>query len=199
LKDMRIRTERLLLRPWVPADAAALLEMRARPEVARWMADPVPWSERAQAEKTIAHWAEVRTADSGLGGWAVVADDVPTPIGSVSLQPIPKGDGEIEIGWMLHPDAWGRGHAREAAGAVLAHGLSIGLTRIWALMWPGNEPSARVCRVIGMQDLGVRPDPWYGGESHMFRVDAGPGLPGDAIDKSEKWRPLREAHAVRVT
>ncbi len=101
-----------------------------------------------------------------------MADGVPTPIGSVSLQLIPHGDGEVEIGWVLHPDAWGRGHAREAARAVLAHGLSIGLSRIWALMWPDNEPSARVCRAIGMHDLGVRPDPWYGGDSHMFRVSA---------------------------
>lgn len=170
---MQIRTERLLLRPWLPTDAAALLEIRAHPDVARWMADPVPWSDLSQADQAIARWAEQRAADSGLGSWAVVVDDSPTPIGSVSLQPIPGGGGEVEIGWMLQPGAWGRGHAREAAGAVLAHGLNIGLLRIWALMWPGNHPSARVCRVIGMQDLGVRPDPWYGGESHMFRVGAG--------------------------
>jgi RimJ/RimL family protein N-acetyltransferase len=169
----RLTTARLLLRPWRAADAAALLEMRSHPEVARWMTDPAPWSDRSQAEQAIARWADERAVDGGLGSWAIVVAGTPKPIGSVSLHPIPDGGGDVQIGWALHPDHWGRGHAREAAAAVLAHGLSEGMSRIWALMWPGNEPSARVCRSIGMDDLGVHPDPWHGGQSHMFRVDAG--------------------------
>jgi RimJ/RimL family protein N-acetyltransferase len=35
-------------------------------------------------------------------------------------------------------------------------------------MWEDNAPSAAVARRLGAQDLGVRHDPWYGGQSRMF-------------------------------
>ena len=40
-------------------------------------------------------------------------------------------------------------------------------------MWPDNTASARVCTALGMTDLGVRPDPWYGGDSHTFLTEQG--------------------------
>lgn len=163
-----IVTDRLLLRAWRSSEADVVLDVRSRPEVARWMVEPTPWTDRSQAEEAIARWAEASAADPGLGAWALVPEGASAPVGWVTLRRIPDGDGEVGIGWTLHPDAWGHGYAREAAQAVLDHGLSLGLPRIWAVMWPGNAPSAAVCRAIGMVDLGVRPDPWYGGESHLF-------------------------------
>ena len=44
------------------------------------------------------------------------------PVGTVPLKPLPDGAGEIEIGWHLHPDSWGRGFATETARALLARG-----------------------------------------------------------------------------
>lgn len=163
-------SDRFVLRPWRPDDADALFAIRSRPEVARWMEDTTPWTDRSQAEETIARWTDLLGAEDGLGVWAIVPVGADEPVGSVSLKPLPNGDGEVEIGWQLHPDAWGHGYAREAAALVLAHGFALGLPRVWAVMWPGNEPSARVCRAIGMADLGVLSDPWYGGESHTFRA-----------------------------
>lgn len=170
MNPILIRTDRLLLRPWAAADADALLRLRAHPDVARWMADPTPWSDRRLALDTIEQWEAEQAAGRGLGSWALTLPAAPEPLGSVSLREVPNGDGEVEIGWMLAPDHWGHGYAREAAAAILTHGRGLQLPRIWALMWPGNESSARVCRAIGMQDLGVLPDPWYGGESHTFVV-----------------------------
>lgn len=169
MDDELLTTARLRIRPWRASEADVLLGMRARPEVARWMAEPTPWSQLSQAEETIERWTAELAEGAGLGSWAVLVEDRPTPVGSISLKPIPNSAGEVEIGWALDPEVWGRGYAREAAGALLEYGRSLGLPRIWAIMWPGNEPSAKVCRSIGMDDLGVRPDPWYGGESHMFR------------------------------
>ncbi|WP_231556335.1 GNAT family N-acetyltransferase [Cryobacterium sp. MLB-32] len=34
-----------------------------------------------------------------------------------------------EIGWHLHPYAWGHGYASEATHVVLAHAFSMGLLR----------------------------------------------------------------------
>jgi RimJ/RimL family protein N-acetyltransferase len=102
------------------------------------------------------------------------------PTGSVLLKPLPDGDGEMEIGWHLHPDSWGRGLAMEAGRALLAYGFGLGLEEIWAVTHLENARSARVCAKLGMQLLGVT-ERWYHEPSVMFWAGAtssqGPSLP----------------------
>ena len=89
------------------------------------------------------------------------------PAGSVLLKRLPNGGGEIEIGWHLHPDSWGRGLATEAAAALLAHGFANGLEEVWAVTHLDNDRSVAVCRKIGMRLLGIT-NRWYPGPSLMF-------------------------------
>ncbi|RIJ58216.1 N-acetyltransferase, partial [Clavibacter phaseoli] len=79
-------------------------------------------------------------------------------------------EGETEIGWHLHPDAWGRGVATEAARRVLAHAAEGGLARVLAVTNPANAPSQAVCRRIGMRPLG-RTRAYYDADCELFRVD----------------------------
>jgi RimJ/RimL family protein N-acetyltransferase len=177
-------TERLTLRPWRRDEADVLLEIRGNPEIAKWLGSPEPWTHVGQAKREIGMWQARIDADDSFGTWAIVPNPdagggADTPVGSVNLGPIRFGP-EIEIGWYLHPDATGRGWAGEAAQATLEWGLDAGVQRIWALMWRHNEQSARVARAIGMRELGVLIDPWYGSEedpySRMFvaRSDTNP-------------------------
>lgn len=76
-------------------------------------------------------------------------------VGTVLLKQLPDGAAEIEIGWHLHPDSWGRGLATEAARALLARGFAIGLAEIWAVADPDNQQSVRVCEKLGMRLLGT--------------------------------------------
>jgi RimJ/RimL family protein N-acetyltransferase len=98
---------------------------------------------------------------SAVGRWS----------GSVLLKPLPDGAGEIEIGWHLHPDSWGRGLATDAARALLARGFALGLAEIWAVTHLDNERSVRVCEKFGMRLLGVT-HRWYHEPSRMFWVGA---------------------------
>lgn len=168
-------TSRLTVRPWQPEEAERLFDIRRRSEVARWLGDPTPWTSVNTAVEHVARWTTEIAADPPLGVWAIVPNDDAHPAGSVSLHRLPDDD-EIEIGWHLHPDAAGRGLAREAARGLLDHALAHGPPRVWAIMWPHNGASARVAAAIGMRDLGVRHDPWYGTDheptSRMFRIDA---------------------------
>jgi RimJ/RimL family protein N-acetyltransferase len=95
-------------------------------------------------------------------------------VGGVLLKPLPNGTGEVEIGWHLHPDSWGRGLATEAAGAVLAHGLENGLDEVWAVTHVHNHRSGRVCTRLGMRLLGIT-HRWYDHPSLMFWIGAHPG------------------------
>lgn len=171
----RFRSERLAMRPWRPDEAERLLDIRRRPEVARWLGDPEPWDDVEHARAMIHQWAAEE--DPPLGIWAIVPDGTDLPVGTVRLKHLPGSD-EVEVGWYLHPESRGHGYAVEAAGAALRHATQAGIPRVWAIMWPHNRASARVAEGAGMVDLGVRPDPWYGTVSHpdsrMFRFEAPP-------------------------
>lgn len=182
-----LQTARATIRHWLPDEAELLFDIRRRPEIAQWLGDPRPWTGVEQARANIVTWRE-RATGGVPSTCAIVPNDTGVPVGSVSMNTMPTpgaGEvavddagwlseyapvggiadgvpGEVEIGWYLHPDALGRGWASETATAMLAHGFAHGLGRIWAVMWAQNSPSASVCRRIGMSEVGVRVDPWYG-------------------------------------
>lgn len=170
-----LRTERVTLRAWRDDEADRLLDIHRRPEVRRWIDDdhddPVLWSTRAQALEAIARYAAQHEPASPMGFWAVEERATGLAAGTVLITTAgshpPPDETEVEIGWHLHPDAWGRGLAREAAGALLAVGLEH-LPRINALMYLHNEPSATVARGIGMVEQPISVDRFYPGESRHF-------------------------------
>lgn len=187
-----LQTARATIRHWLPDEAELLFDIRRRPDVAQWLGDPRPWTGVEQARANIVAWSQ-RATDGVPSTCAIVPTDAGVPVGSVSLNRMPTpgaGDvvvddadwlneyapiggvangvpSEVEIGWYLHPDALGQGWASEAAAAMLNHGLAHGLDRVWAVMWAQNSPSAAVCRRIGMTELGVRVDPWYGSSADI--------------------------------
>jgi RimJ/RimL family protein N-acetyltransferase len=165
-----LETTRLRIRDWTRADAETVVEIYHRIEVVQWLGDgePVPCRDTDQAERWIERWHE--RDDPPLGYWALDAIGGPLAgrtIGSVLLVPLPNGDGEVEIGWSLHPDAWGHGYASEAGRAVLRHGFEGGLDEIHAVTHLTNGPSQAVCRRIGMAHRGVV-ERWYAGPSEHF-------------------------------
>jgi RimJ/RimL family protein N-acetyltransferase len=161
-----IGTERLLIRPWSLDEVDRLFDLYRRREVTRWFA-PAPMRDRAEAVERIERNLAGLAADPRFGSWAVVERDSGVPAGTVVLKRLPKGDGEIEIGWHLHPDRWGRGYASEAARALLARGFADGLQEVWAVTDPANHRSMAVCRRIGLRLLGIT-SRWYGEPSMMF-------------------------------
>jgi len=75
---------------------------------------------------------------------------------------------DLEIGWHLHPDAWGHGYATEAAAAVLDDAFSRGLARVIAVTDPDNRASQAVCRRLGMRHFG-RTTRYYDTPNEHFR------------------------------
>ncbi|MCI0690134.1 MAG: GNAT family N-acetyltransferase [Sporichthyaceae bacterium] len=82
-----------------------------------------------------------------------------------------SGGGEVEIGWHLHPDAWGNGYATEAGLAAARRGFEAGLDEVYAVVRPDNDPSLAVCGRIGMTPLGLT-SRFYGVELAAFRLKA---------------------------
>ena len=171
---MLITTERLRVRDWTLDDAPAALDMLSRVEVVKWLGDGPPQlcADLDDARTRIERWR--RRDHPPLGHWAIEVADAGElqgrVIGTVLLLTLPNSDnGAVEIGWHLHPDAWGHGYASEAARAVLAHGFAAGLEEINAVTHLDNGPSQAVCRRIGMEHRGVVRR-WYEEPSEHFVV-----------------------------
>jgi RimJ/RimL family protein N-acetyltransferase len=65
----------------------------------------------------------------------------------------PSLAGVPEIGWVLAPQAQGRGYATEAARAVIAWGdAHLGSSRTACIVHPDNLPSIRVAEKCGYQE-----------------------------------------------
>jgi RimJ/RimL family protein N-acetyltransferase len=168
---MIFETDRTIVRPWRDTEADRVYDMLRRMEVAKWLgSEPEPMQSRDEAAKWIVTWRRRNKKDPRIGCWAVEVKATGVAAGSVILNPLPNGDGEIEIGWHFHPDSWGHGYARESAASLLSKALGDGISQLWALTHLANERSQKVCRALGMADMGVFHDRWYSGESRVFRI-----------------------------
>ena len=162
-------TARLRLRAWTtePGDLARLTDLYGRTEVTRWLGG----TPSVTPVELVARWRGVAEADGRFGVWALELNDTGTVAGTVLLKPLPDGVGEVEVGWHLHPDSWGRGYATEAARAVITRGFEAGLPEVYAVVRPGNTASVAVCTRLGMTPLG-RMRRWYDVELDAFRLMA---------------------------
>jgi RimJ/RimL family protein N-acetyltransferase len=144
-----IETRRLCLRVFELADVDALANINRDPEVMRHTGDGNPVS-REETEKRlhayIKHWRA-----HGFGLRAAIHKSDRAFIGFCGLQFV-VGTQEIEIGFRIAKQYWGRGLATEATRAVLRQAFEIlGLERVIGLAQPANVASHRVLEKSGLK------------------------------------------------
>jgi RimJ/RimL family protein N-acetyltransferase len=143
-----LRTERLVIRPIEARDAEALAAYRGLPEVCRYV--PFEPQDVAAVERRIREQWNRDTPDGGNRQFVAELDG--RVIGDIVLFWHGESRDVAEIGWMMNPDAGGRGFATEAARAVLAFGFrELGIRRVTALLDELNVASARVAEKLGMR------------------------------------------------
>jgi ribosomal-protein-alanine N-acetyltransferase len=144
-----IETERLLIRAFAPdSDSAAMAEVYCDPEVMRFIPGGA-LADVGAVRSTLEKHVEAQQT-RGFSSWALVERETMRVVGDVGFG-VFEPTGDIELGYTLARDAWGRGYATEAAGACLAAGLEhLGVPRIIAVVDVDNETSQRVAERIGM-------------------------------------------------
>lgn len=86
----------------------------------------------------------------GLGFFAVVDKSLNQVIGEAGLSVILE-TGEIEAGYLLRKDYWGKGFATEILASILAYGFGVlDLPEIIAVAHPENIASVRVMEKCGL-------------------------------------------------
>jgi RimJ/RimL family protein N-acetyltransferase len=145
-----LRTDRLLLRRWLPSDRTPFAVLNADPRVMEHFPSVLSREESdAGAARIEAHFEQ-----HGFGSWAVEIANVVPFAGFIGLT-IPRFTAHftpcVEIGWRLAAACWGHGYATEGARAALAFGFeALGLGEIVSFTVPANIRSRRVMEKIGM-------------------------------------------------
>ncbi|KNX37873.1 GNAT family N-acetyltransferase [Luteipulveratus halotolerans] len=158
------RTERLLLRPYLDADADRLVQIRNQPDVWRWL-----MKTRVDPTELVAGWEKSVTDPHDHS--AVIELDG-TVIGWVNLE-VEDGMGqdrteasqrvEALLGYVIDPAYAGRGFAGEAAAEMVAVAFEeVGVRRVTAGCFADNTPSWRIMESLGMrrEQHGVE-DSWH--------------------------------------
>jgi RimJ/RimL family protein N-acetyltransferase len=151
----RLVADRLVLRGWEADDAPAALAAYGDEEVARWLAPAMDRVGDTDAMRVLlAQWtAEDARLLSPAGRWAIERREDGQVVGGASLLPLAP-DEEFEIGWALHPQAWGHGYATESGLALARWAFGQGIEQVIALVRPANERALAVVRRIGMEWVG---------------------------------------------
>ena len=145
---MHLETERLLMPPLSADHTAALAEVYADPEVARYIGGAALDAEgsAAQVARFEAVWREY-----GFGQSALVDRASGALLGRAGLHPWPQWD-EVELGYVLARHAQGRGLATEAARAWLdVASETLALDRLTAVIHPDNAPSRALATRLGFR------------------------------------------------
>ena len=143
-----LQTPRLILRPFSEGDLDEMSVLMANADFMRFSLGVF------SREQTAAFLEKVRARDrEGLPSqFGVVFRAGGRLIGYCGFfSQIVDDVEELEIGYRIHPDYWGRGIATEAARAVRDHGFDdLKLPRLISLIHPENLPSKRVAEKNGM-------------------------------------------------
>jgi [ribosomal protein S5]-alanine N-acetyltransferase len=164
--SIRIVTPRLLLRALRPGDLFPLAEVANDAEISRWTTTvPHPYTV-GDAAKWIMLSRSLLAAGDGLPLAVVLGQTLSTADGrshaagtlvAMAGLILTKTQPRAELGYWVGRDFRSLGIASEAAGAVIDYGFgTLGLARIFAGYFDGNEGSERVMRRVGMTAEGVR-------------------------------------------
>lgn len=175
-----IETPHLIVRDYALDDVGDVHDVLTDPRVSlggediRTIAQARAWLQEerdyARRDGTGRYAVELRATARVVGGTGLVRREI-------------DGREELELGYHLRSDLWGRGLATEAAGAMLAEARARGVPRVIAFIEPHNVRSQGVARRIGMTL--VRRAEWFGRPHDVWVAD----LDGDGAATTETEQP----------
>lgn len=149
-----LESARLRVRRFTAADLDLLASLLGDPVVARYLGGP---RDRAGTEQTL----RTRALDyydrfPGLGMWMTEERATGRAVGFHVLNHV-QGETDIQVGYALFQDAWGRGYATEMAVRLMRYGFDeLALPQIVAITNFDNLASQRVLEKAGLVRKGER-------------------------------------------
>lgn len=150
---MEFRTERLLLRSAKADDLEPLHAILSHPQaMAYWSSPP------HESEEQTRDWLSSMIAIDAAEGEDFIVEHDGKLVGKAGLWRFP------EIGFIFHPNHWGRGFAREALALVLDRAFGVhALPKVDADVDPRNAASLRLLEGLGFRETGRKERTWLVG------------------------------------
>lgn len=146
-----LQSERLLLRPVLPADEADLFRIYGDPATNTF--NPAgPLRDRQQAHDVLQAWLQ-GWQDDGFGRWAIARQAHPDkPIGFGGLSLLLHDERRMNnLGYRFETAAWGQGYATEFARFTVVYGFTaLGLSTIEARVRKHHQASIKVLEKAGL-------------------------------------------------
>jgi [ribosomal protein S5]-alanine N-acetyltransferase len=123
-------------------DASMLAQLFTDPGIRRYLGGPC---DEAQAQNSA---LDLVTVGREFPAWVVMQPGSQNPSGFVSLDKHHDGE-DIEVSFVLMPEAQGSGLGRAAVAAALAEAWQLGLVHVVAETQSANAPSIRLLEALG--------------------------------------------------
>lgn len=167
--NIRIETERLILRPFTEDDVERLFLLDSNPEVMKYVGVK-PLTQKKQSAEVI-KVIQKQYAENGVGRLAVIEKASNLLIGWSFLKYLTDEINGIkdvyDLGYRFLPEFWGKGYATESANASLEYGFKeMNLDKICAHAHSDNLASNHTLRKLGFVEKGSFEEPdgtciWY--------------------------------------
>ena len=148
-----LTTTRLCLEPVTTADYPAIASLNSDPAVQRFLclSKAPPTYKQALADLPCLLSAPAPTG----GGLLCISNKSTGDFLGLTLLLYTDDRTEVEFGYRLSPNFWGRGYATEAGRAVVNHAFGdLGLTALCAIIHPDNTASGAVAEKLGFLRTG---------------------------------------------
>lgn len=144
-----LQTPRLILRQFTLDDAGLLLALNSNPEVLKYLHEPL-----LETEEQALHVLQniiLPQYKNNLGRWAIHLKATNEFIGWCGLKYLAELD-EIDLGYRLMQEFWGKGYAFEAAKHTVDYGFNqLYLKKIVGRAHIDNAASLKILEKTGMQ------------------------------------------------
>lgn len=145
-----LETNRLILRKILISDYQDMYDYSARPETSRYLL----WHPHTSPKYTKKYisYLQGQYREENFYDFALVDKASGKMIGTCGFTSFSMENNSAELGYVLHPDFWGKGLAKEALLRVMGFGFAeLRLHRLTAKIMSENKASCRVAEKCGMR------------------------------------------------
>lgn len=153
IKEMRIETERLLIRAYKEEDLLECFQLMQNKELFKYLNMDVM---SLDEYKGLFNWL-IDCYEVGFDGdfkysFNIILKETGSHIGWCGIGGSEFDHAQKEIYYLIGRAYWGRGYAKEASTALLEYGFNtMGVDKIFALVNPGNIASKCVIENMGLR------------------------------------------------
>jgi RimJ/RimL family protein N-acetyltransferase len=152
-----LQTARLTLRRFTAVDVDALVDLDADPAVMRFLTGGRPTPREEVERRILPETLQVYRREPAFGRFAAIERSSGAFLGWFALAPPAGGPAvQVELGYRLRREAWGKGYATEGGRALVAKAFAEpGVERVWAQTMAVNAASRRVMEKCGLRFVRV--------------------------------------------